>query len=66
VTRVTAERISTPKRASRFSLAHTFAQSSYTRWSVSLFNTAGQLTATRAYHMRRPKISISTTQKHKS
>ena len=28
----------------------TFAQSSYTRWSVSLSNSAGQLTATRTYH----------------
>jgi hypothetical protein len=33
-----------------FSSVHTFAQSSYTRWSLSLSNNAAQLTATRAYH----------------
>jgi hypothetical protein len=33
-----------------FSSAHTFDQSSCTRWSVRLSNNAAQLTATRAYH----------------
>ena len=40
----------TEESTSRSSLEHTFAQSSYTRWSVSLSNNAAQLTATRAYH----------------
>ena len=34
----------------KLTASDTFAQSSYTRWSVSLSNNAGQLTATRAYH----------------
>jgi hypothetical protein len=40
----------TEESTSQFSPEHTFAQSSYTRWSVSLSNNAAQLTATRAYH----------------
>jgi hypothetical protein len=47
----TGKPASTQKRTSRFSFAPaTFAQSDYTRWSVSLSNTAGQPTATRVYH----------------
>lgn len=34
----------------KLTASDTFAQSSYVRWSVSLYGNAGQLTANRAYH----------------
>ena len=44
---ITAVRTST---SGKLTSSDTFAQSSYVRWSVSLSNNAGQVTATRAYH----------------